>query len=357
MDTNSFTAIEKNKKRTLIILLVIIAITALIFTGYRYQNNSTQAQEQADLSITGTIEARSAIASFKVPGKLETLLVDEGAKVEAGQKLATLENSQLQAKLTQAAGAAQAAAAQAQQAREAITLTEQQVETTIAQLQAKVEQAEVGLKNAQQLYDRMTVLHNSDAISQSDYDQAVNGYQLAQSQLAEAKAALDQAIASRTKVATAQSEYQAALGQSQQAQGALHEAQAYLNDATLKAPIAGYITQKYLEVGEMLNAGTPVFEVSDLTHPYVKVYISEDKIGRVHLNQQAEVKVDAFPNQVFKGQVVWINNAGEFAVKKAVNEQQQHDVRSYEVKIDVPNPDLLLKVGMTATVNILQEAE
>ena len=85
------------------------------------------------------------------------------------------------------------------------------------------------------------------------------------------------------------------------------------------------------------------------------MFISEKKIGRVRLGQKVEIRVPAFPDKVFEGKVVFINNAGEFAVKKAVNEQYQHDIRSFEVKIDVPNQDLLLKVGMTANVKILEE--
>ncbi|MEG3072273.1 MAG: efflux RND transporter periplasmic adaptor subunit [Candidatus Syntrophopropionicum ammoniitolerans] len=104
----------------------------------------------------------------------------------------------------------------------------------------------------------------------------------------------------------------------------------------------------------MANAGTPVFEISDLLHTYVKVFISEEKIGRVHLGQDVEITVASYPDQVYHGSVVWINDAGEFAVHKAVNEQYDHDIRSFEVKIDVPNADLSLKTGMTARVNIIE---
>jgi HlyD family secretion protein len=60
---------------------------------------------------------------------------------------------------------------------------------------------------------------------------------------------------------------------------------------------------------------------------------------------------------VFKGKVVLINDAGEFAVKKAINEQYDHDIRSFKVKIDVSNQDLALKTGMTAKVKIIEEAK
>lgn len=134
----------------------------------------------------------------------------------------------------------------------------------------------------------------------------------------------------------------------------MQEAETYLRNTHLKAPISGYITKKFLEAGEMVGAGTPVFEITDLEHTYVKVYIDERKIGRVHLNQAVEVRVDSFPGRVFKGKVVYISDAGEFAVRKAVNEQYDHDIRSFEVKIDIPNPDLVLKTGMTARVKILE---
>ena len=74
----------------------------------------------------------------------------------------------------------------------------------------------------------------------------------------------------------------------------------------------------------------------------------------MHLGREAEIRVDAFPDKVFKGKVVWINNAGEFAVKKAVDDQHERDIRSFQVKIEIPNPDLVLKTGMTARVKILE---
>ena len=93
--------------------------------------------------------------------------------------------------------------------------------------------------------------------------------------------------------------------------------------------------------------------VPPFLHTYVKVFIDETKIGRVKLNQPAEITVDAYPDKVFKGKVVWINDAGQFAVHKAINEQYSHDIRSFEVKIDVPNQDMQLKTGMTAVVKIV----
>lgn len=340
-----------------IIFAGIIAASLFIFNRYFYQQETAMTKEEQSLAGTGTIEAKDVMASFKVAGKLSKTLVDEGGKVEAGQEIASLEGAEISSDVVAAQGAYNAAVEEAQRAADSIPLTSQQVESTISQTQAKVAQAEIGVKDAKQSYDRANELFKGGAAPQKTLDDATNAYDLAQSHLAEAQAALEQALSARTSVTLAQAQSQAAQGSVTQASGAVQKAAAYLNDTHLLSPMAGFITQKYLQTGEMLNAGTPVYEITDLAHPYVNIYISEVKIGRVHLNQEADVTVDAFPGRVFKGKVVLINNAGEFAVKKAINEQYEHDVRSFQVKIDLPNQDLALKTGMTAEAKIVEGAK
>lgn len=341
MSVLELSEVNRKKKAVIIFLLLAVIAAAGIFIAYFDHRQNELAEKREGLNATGTIEARTVMLSFKVPGRIQTLLVDEGRQVEKGQAVAVLESRELEAKLVQAEGASQAAEGLAGQAEKAVSINDQ----TVA---AKIEQAEAGLTSAQQKYDRAKSLHESGAISDSALDDATNNLKAAQG-------LLDEALAARGKVEAARQEHTAALGKSQQARGALEEAQAYLDNTHLKAPIAGYVTRKYLEEGEMLNAGTPVMELSDLKHTYVKVFIDEKKIGRVKLNQSAEIRVDAYPDQVFSGRVVLINDAGQFAVQKAINEQYNHDIRSFEIKIDVPNDDLKLKTGMTAMVKILEE--
>jgi len=354
---DSLAKINRQKIMVIVFLVALLLAAVLIFNNYFYARETALADERESLTATGTIEATQVMASFKVAGKLEKVLVDEGSKVEMGQELALLEAQEISSEFIAAQGAYEAALGQAQQAADSVSLTSQQVESKIAQAQALVAQAEIGVKDAQLNYERASKLFAEGAVPQKTLDDATNAYDLARKKLEEAQAGLEQALSARINVQIAQSQHQAAQGQVKQAQGAVQKAEAYLNNTRLLAPLSGYITKKYLEPGEMLNAGTPVFEITDLAQPYVKVYISEDKIGRVHLDQEAEITVDSFPDRVFKGKVVYINNAGEFAVKKAVNEQHEHDLRSFEVKISVPNPDLALKVGMTARVKILEEAK
>ena len=351
---NELVKIRVKKVSVFILFIGIIAASVLIFNRYFYAQKVILTSEQQSLTETGTIEATNVMASFKVPGKLEKVFVDEGNKVELGQEIASVEGQEIGSDLVAAQGAYSVAIGQAERAAQTVPMTSQQVESTITQTQAKVVQAEVGVKDAKLTYDRAVGLMEGRVIPQKTLDDATNAYDLAQSKLKEAQGGLEQALAARLNVGIAESQYQAAQGGVQQASGAVQKANAYLSNTHLLSPMAGYITQKYLQSGEMLNAGTPVFEITDLDHTYVNIYISETKIGRVQLNGEAEVTVDAFPDRVFKGKVVLINDAGEFAVKKAINEQYDHDIRSFKVKIDVSNQDLALKTGMTAKVKIIE---
>ncbi|KLU64722.1 multidrug export protein EmrA [Desulfosporosinus acididurans] len=340
-----------------ILFMGIIGGSLVIFNQYFYKRQVALTNEQQSLTATGTIEATDVMASFKVPGKLAKTLVDEGSQVKAGQEIASLESEEISSDVVAAQGAYSAALENSQKAADAVPLTKEQVESTIAQTQAKVAQAEIGVKDAEQSYDRATALFKGGAVPQKTLDDATNAYDLAKSKLQEAQAALQQALSAQSNVTIAQAQSDAAQGAVTQASGAVDKATAYLNDTNLLSPLTGYITKKYLQAGEMLNAGTPVYEITDLANPYVNVYISETKIGRVHLNQEADVTVDAYPNRVFKGKVVLINGAGEFAVKKAINDQYEHDIQSFEVKIELPNQDLALKTGMTAQVKIIEGAK
>lgn len=345
------------KKKKIIILglcLIIVVGAGGILGGYFHFQHKALAENRAALTVTGTIEAKTIVASFKVPGRIESISVQEGDAVTKGEELAVLDKRELEAKLRQAQGAREAAEGQVSQAGIAISLTGQQIEAKVEQAKAVLSKAQVGVTNAEQQLERVHKLQEGGAASQSMADQAQNAYDAAVQDLEAARGQLNESITARLQVQVAESQYKAATGLYQQADGSLAEAEAYVDNAVLKAPYSGYITDQFLEEGEMLNAGTPVFEITDLEHTFVKVFIDETKIGRVQIGQEAQISLDAYPGQVFKGKVVWINDAGQFAVKKAISEQYSHDIRSFEVKIEIPNEKLQLKTGMTATVKIIE---
>ncbi len=348
------TNLKRNKMIVYGLFLILTVGAAGIWGGYFQHHHKALAENQAALIATGTIEAKTTLASFKVPGRINSILVQEGDVVEKGQELAALDKRELEAKVLQAKGAGEAAEGQVSQASIAVSLTGQQVEAKVEQSQAMLSKAQVGVTNSEQQLERVRKLQEGGAASQSMADQAQNAYDAAVQDLEAARGQLDEAITARMQVTVAESQYKTAAGLYLQAEGALAEAEAYIDNAVLKAPGSGYITDQFLEEGEILNAGTPVFEITDLENTYVKIFIDEEKIGRVQIGQEANISVEAYPGQVFKGRVVWINEAGQFAVKKAISEQYSHDIRSYEVKVAVPNDKNRLKTGMTASVEIFE---
>lgn len=196
-------------------LAIITIILVLFFSLNKSRTAATAAQN--NLTATGTVEARKVSASFKIPGRIENMLVAEGSEVQEGQELARLDSRELSAKLSQADGLVEAALAQARLAENSILLTSRQIETAIEQARARVSQAEVGLDTAEDLYEKMKELYENTAVAEKTYTDAKNNYALAQSVLREAQAALDQAQAARLKIDLAQAEYEAASGQSDQA--------------------------------------------------------------------------------------------------------------------------------------------
>ena len=116
---------------------------------------------------------------------------------------------------------------------------------------------------------------------------------------------------------------------------------------TLRAPLDGWVVRTLYEPGEQVAPGAPVVVVADWRDLTLKVYLPEDRFGRVALGQPASITVDAYPGEVFPGQVTFIASEAEFTPR---NVQTREDrVKSvYAIKLRVPNLDLRLKPGMFA---------
>ncbi|MEQ8173720.1 MAG: efflux RND transporter periplasmic adaptor subunit [Syntrophomonadaceae bacterium] len=335
----NISSLQKKKTMVCLGLIGLTLVAAAAFYGYFSNRQRAVVAQRQSLTATGVVEATTVDLAFKVAGKIDKMMVDTGSTVTAGQEIALLESRELEARLLQAQGGVVSAQGLIDEVGSTVPLTSESVE-------AKVAQAQAAYDDSVQTYERYKNLHDAGAISDSSLDQVTN-------KMNAAKGQLDEALAARISVEVAGHKYVEAVGKKQTADGALQEVQVALGNTHMITPVGGVITEKYLDTGEMVNAGTPVYEISDIQHPYVKVFIDETKIGRVQLNQEVSIQVDAYPGRIFKGRVVWISDAGQFAVRKAINEQYSHDIRSFEVKINVPNDELALKAGMTATVQLI----
>lgn len=120
---------------------------------------------------------------------------------------------------------------------------------------------------------------------------------------------------------------------------------------TLLSPVAGLVTERTVHEGEVFLLGARLFAISDLNPVIHTIYVPENQIGLVHLGQQADVRVDAYPDRVFQGEVTHIASRAEFTPRN-IQTREERTTIVFAVRITLPNPDVLLKPGMPAQATL-----
>lgn len=183
------------------------------------------------------------------------------------------------------------------------------------------------------------------AAAQSSYDYALDYLMSLQT----GEDALQVRVA-QTGVSQAEAAVKQAEGNLAQAQAALDLVNLQLDRAAVKAPIDGTLIFTNVEVGDMAVAGGTVMTIADLEELELFVYIPETWYGKILLGDKVDIRVDSFPSESFKGEVVRIADQAEFTPRNV----QSADGRAttvYAIKIMVPNASLRLKPGMPADVD------
>ena len=188
--------------------------------------------------------------------------------------------------------------------------------------------------------------------SKTRVGQAEAGVTASRAQLTQAMAGVDSANALLLQAAAG---VEAKEGLVQQAKGALAEVQAYLNEVVIKAPMDGTVTTLNSKEGELVSTGTQIGIVSNLKDTWVQVSVKETELAQVKEGQSVLVKVLAYQNQAFNGTVTTINAQPSFAVKRATNENGDFDIVSFGVKVQLDNPDQILRPGMSAYLQFTEE--
>ena len=288
----------------------------------------------------GTIEATEVELSSKLPGRLAQLLVKEGDQVQAGQVIARLDTSEVEAEVAQARAALARAEAQFKELLAGSRLQE------IEEARANLQQAEDNLKLARDDWNRFDNLFKEGAISAQERDRAKNRIEIALSQVkaAEERYALVR-IGPRPEV------IEAARHERDRAKAALGMVQVRLRDSTILAPLAAIVLTKRAEQGEVVNPGFPIAILIDPDDLWLRVYIPESEIGLVGIGQAAAVTVDSFPDRRFEGKVVEISSKAEFTPRTVQTKKERVNL-VFGVKISLDNHERLLKPGMPADTKI-----
>jgi HlyD family secretion protein len=296
--------------------LAILFCAALLF--------GCSGGDGTSISATGTIEATEITLSAQSGGQVKRIIADEGQIVRAGDTLLIIDDTDWQYQLDQARGGYEMAEAQFR-----LALKGAREEDLI--------QAEANYKNADDDLKRMEDLYRAKSVTEKQLDDAKTRFTVSQQ------------IWEKTKRGLQKEEIDAARARRDQAKGSFSSLQKKVSDCNVIAPVAGSITKRFVEQGELAGIGTALYRISDLSLMDITIYVTEVDLPKVQLNQKAVVTVDAFPNKGYDGKVVFISSIAEFTPKNI----QTNDERTklvFSVKVKVPNPDGTLKAGVPADV-------
>lgn len=384
--------------RRVVPFLLVTLIIAAGAVAYQLDFGRPKPQGTA-VRVSGNIELIDVEVSFKIPGRVEERPVDEGEMVKPGQLLAKLDPRDLKADVdlrraeVQAAeaalvqlkngsrpeeiAAALAAKERAQAALDELLHGSRPQEIAVAQAAATSAQVEHARLKADRA--RAEGLYHTRTISREEYDRQVAAYDVAVARLAEATERLalvkegprrEQIDAARAALAQAQSQYELvkrgprqelidqAAAKLAQAKAGLDLAEIRLSYATLNwhLPWTGVVMSKNVEPKEYVSAGTPIITVGDITHVWLRAYISAEEQGSVKYGQKVRVTTDAYPGKVYDGVVAFIASEAEFT-PKSVQTPKERTKLVYRVKINIDNPNMELKRGMPADGEILLGTE
>lgn len=273
------------------------------------------ASEDNNKAGSGFIEANDVIVSAETAGRVLAMNVREGQAVQTGQVLTVVDTTNLALQLD----ATQAAVAVA--------------ETNLNSARIQVEQATATSKFANKELERVKSLIATSSASQRQLDQADH-------QATEASIAMN---AASSQVNTAEAEIKRL-----NAQIAL--IQDNLSNCVVKSPIGGTILDKFVEPGELVSPGKPLYKVASLDPVWVKVYLSAPAFSEVKLGDKAQVSTETDSANI-DGTVVWMADEAEFTPKNVQTAEARADL-VYAVKVRIANPDHALKVGQPVYVTV-----
>jgi len=320
---------------------IVVLLAALVAAGiYFYPRWAKKPAPANEITLSGNIEAHESLVSFKVQGRIAELPVEEGQQVEQGALLARLEDADFRQHV-----AIDEAAVQVRQDDLALTLAgtrEQEVKASQqAMFDAKADLAQKKLDN-----ERAQTLYAKDEISAQDRDLAATALKRADATFKAAQQRYNEAVEGSRKedIAIAR----ANLAEANADLGLSRIDESY---TTLRAPATGVITVREAELGEVVGPGTPVVTLADLDHIWLRAYIAETDLGRIHWGQEAAITTDTYPGKQYHGRISFISPDAEFT-PKSVQTYKERVTLVYRIKIDIDNPNHELKPGMPADAHL-----
>ena len=322
------------------------------------------ARTSGDLKLIGTVDANEVLVSAKIPGRVQTLKVDEGQAVKAGDLIAVVESDDLAAaeKAAQAnvqsnqSKLAETVETQRQNAGEvssAATNAEAQVKAS----EAALAQAEANLAHQKADTSRTVALAKQGIASDQAKDEAVTSLNAAEAavetahaNVSAAKAALQQAHAHELLAQVSARTVASTRGIVQNAKALADQANVQLGYARVFAPVSGPVNVLAARQGEVLSAGGTIATIMDLTQTWVYAPLPETQADAVQVGDSLRVVMPSGAS--VQGKVIAKSAEADFATQRDINGGRKRDIRTVRLKLLIDNPEEKFVPGMTAEVYV-----
>lgn len=264
----------------------------------------------------GNFEAREVVVSAEVGGRLLRFDPEEGDRLPAGAVVAQVDTTTLALQ------------------REELLAQRSASRTRTAEAGAQIDVLLAQLATAREEYERILRLYRAEAATARQLNQAEGEVRV---------------LEERIQAARAQRE--AVRDESGGAEARLAQIAAEIRKSRIVNPIAGTVLTTYVEAGEFVRAGAPLYEIADLDVLTLRAYVSGAQLASIRLGAPVEVRVDAGDDALARvpGRVTWIASEAEFT-PTPIQTREERTEQVYAVKIRVPNPDGLIKIGMPGEV-------
>ena len=285
------------RKLAIIPILILVSIL-LVFLIYRRQQSNILPENV--IYSSGTVEANAISVAAQTSGKVTAKRFGKGDVVHEGDTLLTIEGSLLDAK-------------------------QQELDATIAATRDEIAAARIELANVKTNLERMKEAYQVGSIPKREYDNLQTSYDSGTRRLA--------GLESRLATIMAQ-------------QQSLDVQRGY---TAVTSPTGGFVQADPVETGEVAQIGATLFEIVDLSDTWVEIYINESDLPHIHLNDPADVFLDARPDSAIKGSVSFISQKAEFTPKNVQTKKERIKL-VFAVRIKVDNSSGAFKPGLPVDV-------
>ncbi len=351
-------------KKLILLLLVIAALGGGV---YWYKNRAVEKpveEKTAVAAISDIVEKVTASGTVdpnldveikcKASGEIVELPVEVGDSVKKGQLLMRLDPEDEENSLKKAKANLRSAEAELRMAEKTLEVSQKNLVADRENSAAKVKSAETSYSDAKTKAKRNQELYAKALISKEEMETSLNGEATALAALEAAKSSALTLEAKERALEIDAQKIESARAAVENYTLALEQAQLKVKETSVYSPLDGVVTQRGVQKGQIISSatsnvggGTTIMVVSDLGRIFVLASVDESDIGVVKAGQKAVIKADAYPKELFMGEVQRI------APRGTVNS----NVVTFEVKIEIGSPNKnLLKPQMTTTSEIMTES-